>query len=144
MDTRVICNLKTGAVTAAPHEVPRLAWNNRADKWEIIFTGRRPDPAVGSWRASVALDHLSDADNTLARFDSVSATDRGLALTVDVWTTAFGEAVNGKAGGVPMFLAVYGIGADDETLEYLEIPVLGVPAVDPPGGDKPAKPRPAV
>ena len=22
MDTRVICNLKTGAVTAAPHEVP--------------------------------------------------------------------------------------------------------------------------
>ena len=130
MDTRVIYNLKTGAVTAAPNEVPRLVWNNRADKWEIIFTGRRPDPAVGSWRASVALDHLSDADNTLARFDSVTA--------------AFGEAVNGKAGGVPMFLAVYGLGDGGETLEYLEIPVLGVPAVDPPGGDKPAKPRPAV
>ena len=43
-----------------------------------------------------------------------------------------------------MFLAVYGLGDGGETLEYLEIPVLGVPAVDPPGGDKPAKPRPAV
>ena len=42
-----------------------------------------------------------------------------------------------------MFLAVYGLAEDGRTLEYLEIPVLGVPAVDPPsGGGKPAKPRP--
>ena len=42
-----------------------------------------------------------------------------------------------------MFLAVYGLAEDSRTLEYLEIPVLGVPAVDPPAeGGKPAKPRP--
>ena len=143
MDTRVIYNLKTGTVAAASADLPQLVWNNRIVRWEIIFTGRRPDPAVASWRASVALDHLAAEEDTLARFDTVTETEQGLAIPVDVWTVPFGEAVDGKSSGVPMFLAVYGLAEDGRTLEYLEIPVLGVPAVDPPsGGGKPAKPRP--
>ena len=143
MDTRVIYNLKTGTVASASADLPQLVWNNRIARWEIVFTGRRPDPAVASWRASVALDHLAAEEDTLARFDTVTATEQGLAIPVDVWTVPFGEAVDGKSSGVPMFLAVYGLAEDGRTLEYLEIPVLGVPAVDPPAeGGKPAKPRP--
>lgn len=143
MDTRVIYNLKTGTVASASADLPQLVWNNRIARWEIVFTGRRPDPAVASWRASVALDHLAAEEDTLARFDTVTATEQGLTIPVDVWTVPFGEAVDGKASGVPMFLAVYGLAEDGRTLEYLEIPVLGVPAVDPPAeGGKPAKPRP--
>lgn len=143
MDTRVIYNLKTGTVASASADLPQLVWNNRIARWEIVFTGRRPDPAVASWRASVALDHLAAEEDTLARFDTVTATEQGLTIPVDVWTVPFGEAVDGKSSGVPMFLAVYGLAEDGRTLEYLEIPVLGVPAVDPPAeGGKPAKPRP--
>ncbi len=143
MDTRVIYNLKTGTVASASADLPQLVWNNRIARWEIVFTGRRPDPAVASWRASVALDHLAAEEDTLARFDTVTVTEQGLAIPVDVWTVPFGEAVDGKSSGVPMFLAVYGLAEDGRTLEYLEIPVLGVPAVDPPAeGGKPAKPRP--
>ena len=143
MDTRVIYNLKTGTVASASADLPQLVWNNRIARWEIVFTGRRPDPVVASWRASVALDHLAAEEDTLARFDTVTATEQGLAIPVDVWTVPFGEAVDGKSSGVPMFLAVYGLAEDGRTLEYLEIPVLGVPAVDPPAeGGKPAKPRP--
>lgn len=143
MDTRVIYNLKTGTVASASADLPQLVWNNRIARWEIVFTGRRPDAAVASWRASVALDHLAAEEDTLARFDTVTVTEQGLAIPVDVWTVPFGEAVDGKSSGVPMFLAVYGLAEDGRTLEYLEIPVLGVPAVDPPsGGGKPAKPRP--
>lgn len=143
MDTRVIYNLKTGTVAFASADLPQLVWNNRIARWEIVFTGRRPDPAVASWRASVALDHLAAEEDTLARFDTVTATEQGLTIPVDVWTVPFGEAVDGKSSGVPMFLAVYGLAEDGRTLEYLEIPVLGVPAVDPPAeGGKPAKPRP--
>lgn len=143
MDTRVIYNLKTGTVAFASADLPQLVWNNRIARWEIVFTGRRPDAAVASWRASVALDHLAAEEDTLARFDTVTVTEQGLAIPVDVWTVPFGEAVDGKSSGVPMFLAVYGLAEDGRTLEYLEIPVLGVPAVDPPsGGGKPAKPRP--
>lgn len=143
MDTRVIYNLKTGTVASASADLPQLVWNNRIARWEIVFTGRRPDPAVASWRASVALDHLAAEEDTLARFDTVTVTEQGLAIPVDVWTVPFGEAVDGKASGVPMFLAVYGLAEDGQTLEYFEIPVLGVPAVDPPAeGGKPAKPRP--
>lgn len=127
----------------ASAELPQLVWNNRICRWEIVFTGRRPDAAVASWRASVALDHLAAEEDTLARFDTVTVTEQGLAIPVDVWTVPFGEAVDGKSSGVPMFLAVYGLAEDGRTLEYLEIPVLGVPAVDPPAeGGKPAKPRP--
>ena len=143
MDTRVIYNLKTGTVASASADLPQLVWNNRIARWEIVFTGRRPDPVVASWRASVALDHLAAEEDTLARFDTVTATEQGLTIPVDVWTVPFGEAVDGKSSGVPMFLAVYGLAEDGRTLEYLEIPVLGVPAVDPPAeGGKPAKPRP--
>ena len=143
MDTRVIYNLKTGTVASSSAELPQLVWNNRIARWEIVFTGRRPDAAVASWRASVALDHLAAEEDTLARFDTVTVTEQGLTIPVDVWTVPFGEAVDGKASGVPMFLAVYGLAEDGRTLEYLEIPVLGVPAVDPPAeGGKPAKPRP--
>ena len=143
MDTRVIYNLKTGTVAFASADLPQLVWNNRIARWEIVFTGRRPDPAVASWRASVALDHLAAEEDTLARFDTVTVTEQGLAIPVDVWTVPFGEAVDGESSGVPMFLAVYGLAEDGRTLEYLEIPVLGVPAVDPPAeGGKPAKPRP--
>lgn len=143
MDTRVIYNLKTGTVASASADLPQLVWNNRIARWEIVFTGRRPDAAVASWRASVALDHLAAEEDTLARFDTVTVTEQGLTIPVDVWTVPFGEAVDGKSSGVPMFLAVYGLAEDGRTLEYLEIPVLGVPAVDPPAeGGKPAKPRP--
>ena len=143
MDTRVIYNLKPGTVASSSAALPQLVWNNRIARWEIVFTGRRPDAAVASWRASVALDHLAAEEDTLARFDTVTVTEQGLAIPVDVWTVPFGEAVDGKSSGVPMFLAVYGLAEDGRTLEYLEIPVLGVPAVDPPsGGGKPAKPRP--
>ncbi|MGF0035961.1 gp53-like domain-containing protein [Victivallis vadensis] len=143
MDTRVIYNLKTGTVASASADLPQLVWNNRIARWEIVFTGRRPDAAVASWRASVALDHLAAEEDTLARFDTVTVTEQGLTIPVDVWTVPFGEAVDGKSSGVPMFLAVYGLAEDGRTLEYLEIPILGVPAVDPPAeGGKPAKPRP--
>ena len=91
MDTRVIYNLKTGTVAFASADLPQLVWNNRIARWEIVFTGRRPDPAVASWRASVALDHLAAEEDTLARFDTVTATEQGLAIPVDVWTVPFGE-----------------------------------------------------
>ena len=72
MDTRVIYNLKTGTVASASADLPQLVWNNRIARWEIVFTGRRPDAAVASWRASVALDHLAAEEDTLARFDTVT------------------------------------------------------------------------
>lgn len=133
MDTRVIYNLKTGTVASASAgpaatglEQPDRPLGDRFHRAAVLI--RRWRRGVQASRSTI----LRRKRDTLARFDTVTATEQGLTIPVDVWTVPFGEAVDGKSSGVPMFLAVYGLAEDGRTLEYLEIPVLGVPAVDPP------------
>lgn len=112
---------------------PTLRYSDKLEKWEIAFSGRTVSQQAIIWRAAVALDYK--AENVLIRIDDRHIIRFGnmVRLLIDTLYLPFLAAVDARPEGKTLYFALYGMDANSRTVEYIEFPVLGLPAIDPPG-----------
>lgn len=136
-------NFSFDLVTRRCSTVPVLRYLDSPAVFTIELTGRPPRQAA-NWRAAVATERTIDDDAVVARINGgISCSGSELTVPVDTFFAPFRDAVENRKSGRPLFVAIYGMDEDGHTVEYIEFPARGLPAIDPPDGppaDPPDRP----